>query len=111
MKLALKISVGLFIAWGVLGILLWTQLSDEFKKTQTSKISKEIQQCEYASRCNGQHAIKLSCASAGDVDRCVTIKLAGKPFDEFCDVLPAPISSRPALACRGLLPILKKIYE
>ena len=48
--------------------------------------------CEFKDRCDKQREIKLSCAAAGDIDRCIEIKMQGAKPDENCDLSSSPTS-------------------
>ena len=48
--------------------------------------------CELKDRCDKQREIKLSCAAAGDIDRCIEIKMQGTTPDENCTLNSSPTS-------------------
>ena len=92
-----KFSYVLFVFLVVVGVVIGLSNPNKEQEAQAQKLGVPIldflyDACEFKSRCDKQQEIKLSCAEAGNIDRCIGIKLQGQAVNEYCDLVPASIS-------------------
>jgi len=104
-----KFSYVFAVCMALVGFVIFLGQPNQEQKSQANKMGVDSDEfmydvCEFKDRCDKQQEIKLSCATAGNIDRCIDIKLLGQPLNEYCDLVSASIS--PA-ARQCLLPRLR----